>query len=75
MKLNQACSYTFVFNSFNFPAGTAVGTVRADEQWYGDERTDSIAKLAAQSAAAPKACQLGSKWLACRGARRNAWAP
>lgn len=49
VKLNQACSYTFVFNSFNFPAGTiAVGTVRADEQWYGDERTDSIAKLAAQ---------------------------
>ena len=33
--LNQACSYNFVYNLFNFPCGVLpVTTVRADEQCY-----------------------------------------
>ena len=35
VTLNQAASYTFVWNLFNWPAGTVpVTQVREDEQWY-----------------------------------------
>ena len=51
--LNQACSYTFVWNNFDFPAGTLpVTTVRADEQHYDQPagvRPDSFDRAASQN--------------------------
>lgn len=47
--LNQACSYTFVWNLFNLPAGTVpVTRVRTDEQFYepSRHRNDSLTRAA-----------------------------
>ena len=42
VKLNQACSYTFVYNNLNMPAGSLpVTTVRPFETAYRDERYPS----------------------------------
>ena len=48
VRLLNACSYTFVYNNFNMPAGTCpVSTVRADEEVYTDaNNSDSVTKLA-----------------------------
>eukprot|EP00929_Paragymnodinium_shiwhaense_P056690 TRINITY_DN28378_c0_g1_i1.p1 TRINITY_DN28378_c0_g1~~TRINITY_DN28378_c0_g1_i1.p1 ORF type:complete len:608 (-),score=147.85 TRINITY_DN28378_c0_g1_i1:102-1925(-) len=55
VKLNQACSYTFVWNNFDFPAGVVpVTTVQKDEENYeSSERDDftSFAKKATQGSA------------------------
>ena len=51
VKLNQACSYTFVWNNLNFPAGVLpVGTVQAGEEAYV-ERTfrDGFSKVAVKA--------------------------
>ena len=45
--LNQACSYTFLWNLLDMPAGTVpVTRVREDEQLYEAGANDSIAKAA-----------------------------
>ena len=55
--LNQACSYTFVFNLLDVPAGSVpVTLVRPDEQSYRDDaRNDTIAKAARQASAGSNA--------------------
>jgi fatty acid amide hydrolase len=71
MLLNQACSYTFVWNNFNLPAGAVpVTTVRADEQAYqraGDHDKDEISAKAEEamrgSAGLPVGVQVvGAQW-------------
>ena len=63
-KLNQACSYTFLWNNFHFPAGTVpVTTVRDDEQHYSSGFSDTLSAnakaAAAGSAGLPVGVQVG----------------
>lgn len=70
VKLNQACSYTFVYNNLNVPVGTLpVTTVRPDEQVYADKRNahDTITAAAVansvNSAGLPVGVQVvGAPW-------------
>eukprot|EP00668_Euglena_longa_P016211 GGOE01020434.1.p1 GENE.GGOE01020434.1~~GGOE01020434.1.p1 ORF type:complete len:524 (-),score=66.08 GGOE01020434.1:113-1684(-) len=49
-RLNQACSYTFVFNNLGFPAGVVPATtVRASEETYSCIFQDPMASDAAQA--------------------------
>ena len=64
-KLNQACSYTFLWNNFHFPAGMVpVTTVRDDEQHYSSGFSDTLSAnakaAAAGSAGLPVGVQVGS---------------
>ena len=46
----QACSYTFIFNNFDMPAGTVpVTSVRGEEEAYVSKDKDPIAKAAVKA--------------------------
>jgi fatty acid amide hydrolase len=61
VKLNQACSYTFVYNNFNLPAGTVpVTTVKPSEQYYRDDANpDSITSTAIKDSASTAGLPVG----------------